>query len=126
MLKVTKDTGGSGIDAFLGRNTSFNGTLVFDGEVRIDGNFEGNVKTNDTLVIAEQGNVKADIEAGTVKISGKFDGVIVAKNKVELFKPAFVTGTLRTPVIRMEEGVVLNGAIEMNQGRNGLAEKDGK
>ena len=126
MLKVTKDTGGSGIDAFLGRNTSFNGTLVFDGEVRIDGNFEGNVKTNDTLVIAEQGNVKADIEAGTVKISGKFDGVIVAKNKVELFKPAFVTGTLRTPVIRMEEGVVLNGAIEMNQGRNGLTEKDGK
>ncbi|MBQ3033643.1 MAG: polymer-forming cytoskeletal protein [Deferribacterales bacterium] len=126
MLKVTKDTGGSGIDAFLGRNTSFNGTLVFDGEVRIDGNFEGNVKTNDTLVIAEQGNVKADIEAGTVKISGKFDGVIVAKNKVELFKPAFVTGTLRTPVIKMEEGVVLNGAIEMNQGRNGLAEKDGK
>ena len=87
---------------------------------------EGNVKTNDTLVIAEQGNVKADIEAGTVKISGKFDGVIVAKNKVELFKPAFVTGTLRTPVIRMEEGVVLNGAIEMNQGRNGLTEKDGK
>ena len=126
MLKVTKDTGGSGIDAFLGRNTSFNGTLVFDGEVRIDGNFEGNVKTNDTLVIAEQGNVKADIEAGTVKISGKFDGVIVAKNKVELFKPAFVTGTLRTPVIKMEEGVVLNGAIEMNQGRNGLTEKDGK
>ena len=126
MLKVTKDTGGGGIDAFLGQNTSFNGTLVFDGVVRIDGNFEGNVKTNDTLVIAEQGNVKAEIEAGTVKISGKFDGVIVAKNKVELFKPAFVTGTLRTPVIKMEEGVVLNGSLEMNQGRNTLPKKDGE
>ena len=126
MLKVTKDTGGGGIDAFLGQNTSFNGTLVFDGVVRIDGTFEGNVKTNDTLVIAEQGNVKAEIEAGTVKISGKFDGVIVAKNKVELFKPAFVTGTLRTPVIKMEEGVVLNGSLEMNQGRNTLPKKDGE
>ena len=29
MLKVAKETGG-GIDAFLGQNTSFNGTLVLD------------------------------------------------------------------------------------------------
>ncbi len=124
MLKVTKETGG-GIDAFLGQNTSFNGTLVFDGVVRIDGNFEGNVKTNDTLVIAESGKVKAEIEAGIVKISGTFDGVINAKNKVELFKPAFITGTLRTPVIKMEEGVIFNGNTEMTQGsRNTLPKKD--
>ncbi len=124
MLKVTKETGG-GIDAFLGQNTSFNGTLVFDGVVRIDGNFEGNVKTNDTLVIAESGKVKAEIEAGIVKISGTFDGVINAKNKVELFKPAFITGTLRTPVIKMEEGVIFNGNTEMTQGScNTLPKKD--
>ncbi len=123
MLKVTKETGG-GIDAFLGQNTSFNGTLVFDGVVRIDGNFEGNVKTNDTLVIAETGRVKAEIEAGIVKISGTFDGVVVAKNKVELFKPAVITGTLKTPVIKMEEGVVFNGSAEMSNGRNSLPKKD--
>ncbi len=123
MLKVTKETGG-GIDAFLGQNTSFNGTLVFDGVVRIDGNFEGNVKTNDTLVIAESGKVKAEIEAGIVKISGNFDGLIVAKNKVELFKPAVITGTLRTPVIKMEEGVIFNGNAEMTQGRNTLPKKE--
>ena len=123
MLKVTKETGG-GIDAFLGQNTSFNGTLGFDGVVRIDGNFEGNVKTNDTLVIAETGKVKAEIEAGIVKISGTFDGVVVAKNKVELFKPAVITGTLKTPVIKMEEGVVFNGAAEMSNGRNSLPKKD--
>ncbi len=122
MLKVTKETGG-GIDAFLGQNTSFNGTLVFDGVVRIDGNFEGNIKTNDTLVIADTGNVKAEIEAGIVKISGTFDGVVVAKNKVELFKPAVITGTLKTPVIKMEEGVIFNGTAEMSNGRNSLPAK---
>lgn len=121
MLKGTKETGG--MDAFLGQNTSFNGTLVFDGLVRLDGNFEGNIKTNDTLVIAESGNIKADIEAGIVKISGTFDGVIVAKNKVELYRPAFVTGTIKTPVIRVEEGVVFNGAAEMDNGRNKAKDK---
>ncbi len=108
MLKVAKETGG-GIDAFLGQNTSFNGTLVFEGIVRLDGNFEGNVKSNDTLVIAESGNVNAQIESGIVKISGTFDGLIVAKNKVELYKPAVVSGTIRTPVLKMEEGVIFNG-----------------
>ena len=101
------------IDAFLGKNTSFNGTLIFDGLVRIDGNFEGNIKTSDTLVIAGSGNVKAEIEAGDVKISGRFDGVINAKDKVELYKPAYVTGTINTPIFKVEEGVVFNGNCSM-------------
>lgn len=101
------------IDAFLGKNTTFNGTLIFDGLVRIDGNFEGNIKTDDILVIAGSGNVQAEIEAGDVKISGRFDGVINAKNKVELYKPAYVTGTINTPVFKVEEGVVFNGNCSM-------------
>ena len=119
MLKSAKDS--SGIDAFLGQNTSFNGTLVFDGTVRIDGNFEGNVKSNDTLVIAESGKVNAQIEAGIVKISGTFDGVIIAKNKIELYKPANVSGTLRAPNVKMEEGVIFNGKLEMDNGRKPLS-----
>ncbi|PLX70830.1 MAG: hypothetical protein C0602_04820 [Denitrovibrio sp.] len=101
------------IDAFLCKNTSFNGTLIFDGLVRIDGNFEGNIKTSDTLVVAGTGNVKAEIEAGDVKISGRFDGVISAKDKVELYKPAYVTGTVNTPIFKVEEGVVFNGNCNM-------------
>ncbi len=111
MIKSSKESGG--IDALLGQNTSFSGTLVFDGIVRIDGNFEGKIKTNDTLVIAEYGKVNAEIEAGTVKILGEFEGTILAKTKVEMFKPAFVKGTLNTPNIRMEEGVIFNGTTEM-------------
>lgn len=115
----TKNEDGT-INAFLGKNTSFNGTLAFDGLVRIDGTFDGNVKTDDTFVIANSGRVKADIDAGTVKISGNFEGTIVAKTKVELYKPAQVTGTIKTPSLMIEEGVVFNGTSEMgkNAGKN--------
>ncbi len=116
MIK-TNDANG-GIDAFLGQNTSFNGTLVFDGVVRIDGNFEGNIKTNDTLVIAESGSVNAEVEAGTIKIYGKFDGVISAKHKVELYKPAVVSGIIRSATIKMEEGAIFNGKSEMTPLKN--------
>lgn len=112
MLKTTKEN--SGVDAMLGQNTSFNGTLIFDGIVHINGNFEGKIKTNDTLVIAEQGKVKAEVEAGVVKIYGKFDGTIFAQNKVEMYKPAEVRGDIKTANIRMEEGVLFNGTTEMS------------
>ncbi|TYB37314.1 MAG: polymer-forming cytoskeletal protein [Flexistipes sinusarabici] len=118
MMK-TKNEDGT-INAFLGKNTSFNGTLAFDGLVRIDGTFEGNVKTEDTFVIANSGRVKADIDAGTVKISGNYEGTVVAKTKVELYKPAQVTGTIKTPSLLIEDGVVFNGTTEMgkNNGKN--------
>jgi len=102
------------ISAFLGTNTKFSGTLIFDGLVRIDGDFEGNVKTKDSLVIANSGNVKAEVEAGVVKISGKFDGTIKAATKVELLKPAIVKGTITTPALSVEEGAIFDGQCIMS------------
>ena len=103
----------SSINAFLGKNTTFNGSLVFDGLVRIDGNFEGTVKTPDTLVVANSGKVKADIEVGVAKISGQFEGTIIANEKVELLKPANVNGTIKAKSITIEDGVIFNGSCEM-------------
>ena len=101
------------INAFLGKNTTFSGGLVFEGLVRIDGNFEGTVKTPDTLIIADSGKVKAEIDVGVAKISGQFEGTIIAKNKVELLKPANVSGTIKTKSLVIEDGVTFNGNCEM-------------
>ncbi|BAI79640.1 conserved hypothetical protein [Deferribacter desulfuricans SSM1] len=111
------------INAFLGKNTKFEGTLIFDGMVRIDGDFQGDVKSSDTFVIAESGKVKANIEAGVVKISGYFEGNIVAKNKVELYKPAVVNGSIKTPSLIVEDGVIFNGTCEMGKDIKTIVEK---
>ena len=106
MLKSSKGDE-TNINGFLGQATNFNGSLVFDGLLRIDGTFEGNIKTADTLMM------KAEIEAGVVKISGNFEGNIVAKTKVELLKNSVVLGTITTPCISMEDGVTFNGSCVM-------------
>ncbi|MCA1927277.1 MAG: polymer-forming cytoskeletal protein [Calditerrivibrio sp.] len=103
------------INAFLGNKTNFNGTLVFDGIVRIDGSFKGNIVSSDTLIIANTGEVEADVETSTVKISGKFNGTIKAKTIVELLKPAVVHGTIITPMIKIEEGAKINGNVQMTE-----------
>ena len=62
--------GESSIKAYIGEDTVFKGVLSFEGTVRIDGKFEGQVNTNDTLIIGETGDIVADIEAGTVICKG--------------------------------------------------------
>ncbi len=64
----------SQIKAYLGEDTIFNGSLNFDGTVRIDGKFEGQVTTKDTLIIGETGHLMAEISAGTVICMGYVEG----------------------------------------------------
>ena len=61
------------IKAYMGEDTVFNGSLNFDGTVRIDGKFEGQVVTDDTLIVGETGHLIAEISAGTIICMGRIE-----------------------------------------------------
>ena len=104
----------SEIKAFLGPGSKFEGKLFFDEIVRLDGSFKGEINSRDTLIIGETADVEGDVEVGTFILSGKFKGNIKATTRVELRRPAQIEGTLETPILVIEEGVVLNGTISMS------------
>ena len=106
------------IKAYLGGDAIFKGTLSFEGTVRIDGKFEGQVNTNDTLIVGETGDVIADVEAGTVICKGKMKGTIVASKKVEMHPSSKIKGNVQTPALNIELGAVLDGNCNMT-GREG-------
>jgi cytoskeletal protein CcmA (bactofilin family) len=101
------------IRAFLGEGTQFKGVLSFAGAVRVDGHLEGEIVGDEVLIIGEPGQVKAEIEVGTVVVSGQVQGNITAKARVELLRPSRVTGTIRTPCLIVAEGALFNGNCEM-------------
>jgi len=101
------------IKAFLGEGTEFKGTLFFEGTVRIDGRLEGEIVSQDLLIVGEPAFIKAQIEVGTVVNSGKIVGSICAKKKVELLPPSRVVGTIKTPALIIAEGATFNGNCEM-------------
>ncbi len=101
------------INAFLGTGTSYQGKLDFQGSVRIDGNFKGEVSSQGTLVIGKDANVQGTVNVGQLIISGKLEGEIVAKEKIVLHKTANIVGSLNTPVLVIEEGAVVEGQITM-------------
>ncbi|MBI3121824.1 MAG: polymer-forming cytoskeletal protein [candidate division NC10 bacterium] len=101
------------IRAFLGEGTQFKGVLSFAGAVRVDGQVEGEIVGEEVLIIGEPGQVKAEIEVGTLVVSGQVQGNITAKQRVELLRPSRVTGTIRTPCLVVAEGALFNGHCEM-------------
>src|SRR5579885_1820628 len=81
--------------------------------VRIDGQINGELYTQGTLVVEEKAIITAKIKAGTVISKGTIMGDIIATEKVQLLSPAVLTGSVKAPRILIEEGVVFNGICEM-------------
>ncbi len=101
------------VTALLDRGAAFEGRLTFEGTVRIGGAFKGEIFTNDTLVVDPGARVDAQVEADTVIICGTVKGNIFARRKVIMHPPAHFTGTVTTPSLRIDEGVVFEGASYM-------------
>ena len=101
------------IKAYMGEDSVFNGSLNFDGTVRIDGKFEGKVITEDTLIIGETGHLMAEISAGTVICMGRVEGTIVASKKVEIHSTSKILGNIKSPAIDIELGGILDGNCDM-------------
>jgi len=104
------------ISAFVGKGVEFKGTISYSGTVRIDGYLDGEIHTDGMLLIGEDAVIQAKITAGTIVSKGKITGEVVAKECIKLRAPAVMNGSVKTPVLSMEDGVLFNGALEMAQG----------
>ena len=101
------------IKAYMGEDTVFKGSLNFDGTVRIDGKFEGQVFTDDTLIIGETGQIIAEVTAGTIICMGRIEGTLMASKKVEIHANSRVIGSIKSPALYVELGGVLDGTCDM-------------
>ena len=101
------------IKAYMGEDTIFNGLLNYTGTVRIDGKFEGQVTTEDTLIIGETGHLTAEISAGTVICMGYVEGTVMASQKIEIHSTSKVVGNIKSPALHIELGGVFDGTCDM-------------
>ena len=124
-LPKTSPSGGANLTAFIDQGSEFEGKLSFKDTVRIDGRFQGEITSENTLIVGESGEIDAKIRSQVVAISGSVEGDIVAAEKVVLHKTARVNGNIETPSLVMEEGAVLNGVIKMTSGSGSLKAIDG-
>ena len=99
----------------LTSDADIKGTIKFGKAMRIDGNFEGELITdNGDLVVGKTGNVKANINVKSAVIEGRVDGNIKASDRVELKQDAHLIGDLQAKTLVMEKGVVFVGKCNIN------------
>ncbi len=109
------------LNALLGKGSSFEGKLLFEGSVRIDGKFTGEIHSDDLLIIGEGAEVKGDVTVGTLVVVGDYNGNAKAAKSIEIKAPAKVRGTLSTASISIERGVFFDGTCKMDTGGGSTA-----
>lgn len=110
------------VHTLLGKGSEFEGKLSFEGQVRIDGKFSGQIFTKDVLVVGDGARVNAEVNAGTVIVHGQVEGNIRATQLVELHQPGRIKGNIETPNLSIDRGVIFEGTCKMeNLGKGATA-----
>ena len=105
-----------GMNSTIGEGSVFEGKFYISGSLRIDGKFEGEIKTDEELVVGETGKVKTDIAAKSVVVAGTVIGNITARSEVRLLETRKVLGDINAPTVLMQKGVVVNGSFNITGG----------
>jgi cytoskeletal protein CcmA (bactofilin family) len=105
-----------GMNSTIGEGSVFEGKFYISGSLRIDGKFEGEIKTDEELVVGETGKVKTDIVAKSVVIAGTVIGNISARNEVRLLETGKILGDINAPSVILQKGVVVSGNFNITGG----------
>src|SRR4051794_13186480 len=114
----TASRGPGELNALLGKGSQFEGKLLFEGTVRIDGKFSGEIVSTDTLIVGEGAEVKANVQVGSLVCLGDYSGDAKAAKSIELKSPAKVRGNLTTASVLIERGVFFDGTCKMDMTGN--------
>lgn len=103
------------INAFLGKDTEFEGKLAFSGAVQIHGHFKGEILADGKLIVGETALLECDIQSAQVSISGEVRGNISAKDRIDVYAPGRVLGNISAPIVTIAEGARFEGNCNMQK-----------
>jgi cytoskeletal protein CcmA (bactofilin family) len=105
------------MNSVIGEGSIFEGKFYISGSLQIDGRFQGEIRTENQVVVGETGKVKTDILAKRVVVAGTVIGNIEAEEEVNLLATGRVLGNIRAPKVDVEDGVVVEGEISISAGQ---------
>ena len=105
------------MNGFIDKGSHVRGDLAFEESFRIDGKFEGKIRSGSELILGDDADVTAEIDVGRLSVNGSLKGSVRATERVDLLAKARVFGDIATPILRVEEGAVFQGGCQMGEER---------
>lgn len=101
------------IETIIGPTVRVEGNFTGAGDVIIEGQLTGTLKTDKSVRIGERAKVKADVQGNDVFVAGEVHGNVKAAGKLELAASARVIGNIETASLTIAAGAVLHGRCVM-------------
>jgi cytoskeletal protein CcmA (bactofilin family) len=101
------------LDTLIGSKAIFEGILTSNESICIEGTVKGKVECRGSVVVGQEGKVKADIIAENALIGGQVNGNIKIRNKLEITSTGRVRGKIETASLLIAEGVIFEGSCHM-------------
>ncbi len=101
-----------GFETVLGTNSTLEGHLNSNANVRLDGTFTGTLEIGGNVLVGETAQINADINAKNISIAGAVRGNVNGK-KVQLLRTGRIWGDIRATALTTEEGAFIDGKITM-------------
>lgn len=105
-------------ETVIGEGVALKGQLTFKRYLCINGEFEGDLKSSGKVKVGKTGVVRSNLTLYSAVIEGKVVGDLVIEDLLELRGSAQVYGNIRARYLRVDDGVTINGHLQiMPQGQ---------
>ncbi len=101
-----------GKESVIGAGLAIEGKIEGEGDVRIAGNFKGDVRVKGNLIVESGAHISAEISADVVTVGGQVDGNINASTQVKLLDSGQLIGDLKAKSLTVAAGSRMRGRVE--------------
>src|SRR6185503_8987591 len=103
-------------ETVVGPSVKIQGDLNSEGNIKIEGQVNGKVKTSQSVFIVPGAKITADVLAGNAVIGGEIMGNIKISGHLVLQGTAKISGDITCSVLRVEDGAQFSGKCTMGNG----------
>lgn len=103
------------LSTIMGKGSIFEGKVNVEHSLRVDGKFNGDITTVDTLIVGKDGSVVGNVKSKILIIGGLFDGTAEVKDKIVLEAKSEFHGEMKTSRLVIDEGAIFDGKCSMKE-----------
>lgn len=110
-------------ETVIGPSVKVKGNFHGDGNMIIEGIFEGSIKTNNKLYVGNKAKITASVRAKDARIGGEINGNVKIDGYLEITSSAKITGDIEASALSIERGAQFNGKCSMGNDHKGHEHK---
>lgn len=101
------------IDTIIGINVAVKGNLYNKGSIQVNGSVEGEVKSDENVLVGQTAKINGPVIASQIEVSGEINGLVEAKEKLEINTTGKIFGDINAKILIIKEGAIFVGQCKM-------------